>query len=91
MVFPPNWTSRISGLMAPDGSYKLSILKAADPEGSACDRYTFAYAGLAGVGHFDKGGVCHRALVKGPGTDTVGSLLKDPVAAGQDGPYRLNP
>ena len=48
----PNWTSRISGLMAPDGSYKLSILKAADPAGSACDRYTFEYAGLAGVGHF---------------------------------------
>lgn len=48
----PNWTSRISGLMAPDGSYKLSILKAADPAGSACDRYTFEYAGLAGAGHF---------------------------------------
>lgn len=48
----PNWTSRISGLMAPDGSYKLSLLKAADPAGSACDRYTFEYAGLAGAGHF---------------------------------------
>lgn len=48
----PNWTSRISGLMAPDGSYKLSILKAADPAGSACDRYTFEYAGLPGTGHF---------------------------------------
>ena len=48
----PNWTSRISGLMAPDGSYKLSILKAADPAGSACERQTFEYPGLAGVGHF---------------------------------------
>lgn len=48
----PNWTSRISGLMAPDGSYKLSILKAADAAGSACDRYTFEYAGLPGTGHF---------------------------------------
>ncbi len=48
----PNWTSRISGLVAGDGSYKLSILKAADPAGSACDRYTFEYAGLNGVGHF---------------------------------------
>ena len=48
----PNWTSRISGLMAPDGSYKLSILKAADAAGSACDRYTFEYAGLPGAGHF---------------------------------------
>ena len=26
----PNWTPRISGLLSPDGSYKLSILKAAD-------------------------------------------------------------
>ena len=25
----PNWTPRISGLLSPDGSYKLSILKAA--------------------------------------------------------------
>ena len=31
----PNWTPRISGLQAMDGSYKLSILKAAAPEGSA--------------------------------------------------------
>ena len=34
----PNWTPRISGLLSPDGSYKLSILKSADPEGSACAR-----------------------------------------------------
>ena len=48
----PNWTPRISGLMQADGSYKLSILKSTDPEGSACARYTFEYPGLAGVGHF---------------------------------------
>ena len=48
----PNWTPRISGLLSPDGSYKLSILKAADPEGSACARYTFEYPGLSGKGHF---------------------------------------
>ena len=48
----PNWTPRISGLLSPDGSYKLSILKAADPEGSACARYTFEYPGLAGQGRF---------------------------------------
>ena len=48
----PNWTPRISGLLSPDGSYKLSILKAADAEGSACARYTYEYPGLAGVGHF---------------------------------------
>ncbi|MFQ8983884.1 MAG: IMP cyclohydrolase, partial [Evtepia sp.] len=39
----PNWTPRISGLLSPDGSYKLSILKSADAEGTACARYTFAY------------------------------------------------
>ena len=48
----PNWTPRISGLLLADGSYKLSILKSADAEGSACARYTFEYPGLAGVGHF---------------------------------------
>ena len=48
----PNWTPRISGLLSPDGSYKLSILKAADPEGSACQRNFFEYPGKAGVGHF---------------------------------------
>ena len=48
----PNWTPRISGLLSPDGSYKMSILKSADAEGSACARYTYEYPGLAGVGHF---------------------------------------
>ena len=48
----PNWTPRISGLIAPDGSYKMSILKSADAEGSACARYTYEYPGVNGVGHF---------------------------------------
>ncbi len=48
----PNWTPRISGLVAGDGSYKLSILKSADAEGSACARFFFEYPALAGVGHF---------------------------------------
>lgn len=48
----PNWTPRISGLLSPDGSYKLSILKAADAAGSACERQTFEYPGLSGAGHF---------------------------------------
>ncbi len=48
----PNWTPRISGLLSPDGSYKLSILKSADAQGSGCARYTFEYPGLPGVGHF---------------------------------------
>ena len=35
-----------------DGSYKMSILKSADAEGSACARYTYEYPGVNGVGHF---------------------------------------
>ena len=48
----PNWTPRISGLVCPDGSYKLSILKSADAAGSACVRQFFEYPALPGLGHF---------------------------------------
>ena len=54
----PNWTPRISGLQAGDGSYKLSILKAADPEGSACARFFYEYPPLPGLGHFLHTYVC---------------------------------
>ena len=43
----PNWTPRISGLLSPDGSYKLSILKAADEAGTGC-----RVPGPAGPGPF---------------------------------------
>ena len=33
-------------------SYKMSILKSADENGSACARYTFDYPAINGVGHF---------------------------------------
>ena len=51
----PNWTPRISGMITfddKDFSYKMSILKSADAEGTACNRYTFSYPSLAGLGHF---------------------------------------
>ena len=32
--------------------YDMSILKSADASGSACNRFTFRYAALPGVGHF---------------------------------------
>lgn len=48
----PNWTPRISGIVAEDGSYKLSILKSADAEGTACVRQFFEYPPVPGVGHF---------------------------------------
>ena len=54
----PNWTPRISGLQAKDGSYKMSILKAADPEGNACARYFWEYPATAGLGHFLHTYVC---------------------------------
>ena len=54
----PNWTPRISGLLAKDGSYKMSILKAADPEGRACARFFYEYPATAGLGHFLHTYVC---------------------------------
>ena len=54
----PNWTPRISGLQAADGSYKMSILKAADAEGSACARFFYEYPAIAGLGHFLHTYVC---------------------------------
>ena len=54
----PNWTPRISGLLSPDGSYKMSILKSADAEGSACVRNYFYYPPIAGLGHFIHTYVC---------------------------------
>ena len=54
----PNWTPRISGLLAKDGSYKMSILKSADSEGSACARFFYEYPPIAGLGHFIHTYVC---------------------------------
>lgn len=54
----PNWTPRISGLQATDGSYKMSILKAADPEGSDCARFFYEYPTVPGLGHFIHTYVC---------------------------------
>ena len=54
----PNWTPRISGLQAHDGSYKMSILKSADAEGSACARYFYEYPAVPGLGHFIHTYVC---------------------------------
>lgn len=54
----PNWTPRISGIQSKDGTYKLSILKSADAQGSACARQFFEYPPIAGVGHFIHTYVC---------------------------------
>ena len=54
----PNWTPRISGIQANDGSYKMSILKAADAEGAACARFFYEYPATPGLGHFLHTYVC---------------------------------
>ena len=48
----PNWTPRISGLLSPDGSCKMSILKSVDEGGSGCVRQTFEYPNVPGLGFF---------------------------------------
>ena len=51
----PNFTPRISGMLTledGDFTYQMSILKAADDEGTACNRFTFDYSALKGIGHF---------------------------------------
>ena len=54
----PNWTPRISGLLNRNGSYKMSILKAADAEGTDCARFFYEYPAVAGLGHFIHTYVC---------------------------------
>ena len=49
----PNYTPRISGVVKPNGSYDLSILKSLDGDPSCACRYFYEYdAPKAGVGHF---------------------------------------
>ncbi len=51
----PNLTPRISGMITfnnNDFTYKMSILKSADAEGTTCNRYTFEFNPICGLGHF---------------------------------------
>ena len=49
----PNYTPRISGVVKPDCTYNLSILKSLDGDPDCCCRYFFEYDHAApGVGHF---------------------------------------
>ncbi len=57
----PNFTPRISGMLTfgkGDFTYRMSILKSADAEGSACNRFTYDYAPQNGLGHFLHTYVC---------------------------------
>ena len=51
----PNFTPRISGMVSyaeGDFTYKLSILKSANGDGSVCNRFFYDYTPRAGIGHF---------------------------------------
>ena len=52
----PNFTPRISAELEfgdkADFVYRMSILKSADEEGTACNRFGFNYTPLPGLGHF---------------------------------------
>ena len=68
----PSWTPRISGVVKPDGSYVMSILKSLDGDESCCCRYFFEYdAPKAGTGHF-------ISTYEGFG-DTIPSFRGEPV------------
>ncbi|MEG1720958.1 MAG: IMP cyclohydrolase [Pseudoflavonifractor sp.] len=49
----PNYTPRISGMVRPDGSYRLAILKSAEGNPACCQRFFYEYdAPIPGTGHF---------------------------------------
>ena len=51
----PNFTPRISAMLTLDDgdfTYQMSILKSADEQGSACNRFTYNYKSISGVGQF---------------------------------------
>ena len=51
----PNFTPRISGMITfgeENFTYQMSILKSGDAQGTVCNRYTFDYVPLPGLGHF---------------------------------------
>lgn len=49
----PNYTPRISGILYPNGTYMLSILKTLEGDPDCCVRNYFTYDGpKAGTGHF---------------------------------------
>lgn len=51
----PNWTPRISAMATLGGEklrYEMSILKSADAAGTDCNRFTYSYAAVPGMGHF---------------------------------------
>ena len=50
----PNYTPRISAILHLKNAYwyQMSILKSADSEGKKCNRFTFDFSPVPGLGHF---------------------------------------
>jgi len=48
----------LSTFVEGDFPSEMSILQSADAEGTACNRYTFTYPSLSGLGHFIHTYVC---------------------------------
>ena len=75
----PNYTPRISGLLSPNGSFQLSILKSADGDPACCCRYFYLYdAPLPGEGRF-------LHTYQGDG-DPLPSFQGEPVRVALDAP-----
>ncbi len=84
----PNYTPRISGVLKPNGSYDLSILKSLDGDPTCCCRYFYEYdKPIAGTGHFihtyqapgdplpSFEGEPHRVAVTAPDAETLADEL----------------
>ena len=57
----PNLTPRISAMLTfagGDFTYRMSILKSIDADGTDCARYEFSYPSIPGLGHFIHTYVC---------------------------------
>jgi len=75
----PNYTPRISGLLNPDGSYQLSILKSLDGDSACCCRYFYEYdKPQAGFGH-----IIHTYMTDG---NPLPSFEGEPVKLTVDAP-----
>jgi len=89
----PHFTPRVSGMLEKSsGDYRLSILKAADPQGNNCQRFFFEYEAQAGRGHFIHTYQADRdPLPSFVGEPLCMDIPDDPEAFAQDVWTSLNP
>lgn len=76
----PNYTPRISGLLSPDGSYTLSIVKSAEGSPKSCRRFFFEYGkAQPATGHY-------ISTYTGDG-DPLPSFSGEPLKVALDGTF----